>query len=154
MSNVKDLYKAHYDTSCELLGRRDTKYEWAASDIFNLTTYDGGLDEIFVKEILEVCRVILDKTNFEYILDRNNYIKYIRVCQILDNFHWIDWGTSIRGAWIDDYSLPRVECKDILEEYEWWTYDSPGESTRHVIGKVPFTKDNLRALIEFLEDDA
>lgn len=155
--DVKGLYKTNYETSQNLLGCACTKYEWAAEKIFDLTTYDSELDELFVKDILEVCKVILDRTNFEYILNRENYIKHILVCQILNKFHWIQWGTSIRGAWFEQVELyeniPDVKFRDIMDEYSWWEYDSLSETyVEHTIDKVPFTKENLQALIEFMEE--
>ncbi len=115
--NVKDLYKAHYEHHRRCFGKVIPKYTWAAREVFNLCTYDSCLDELFVNTILEVCKVILGGTNFEYIKDEQNYTKYILVCQLLDKFHWIDWGTSIRGAWFEGY--PDVKTHPILEEQEW-----------------------------------
>lgn len=125
-----------------------TKHEWAASHIFDLVTYDGGLDELFVKKIIEVCKVILDKTNYEYIKDENNYINYILVCQILDRFDWIEWGTSIRGAWFGPSMNPRY----LLEGTEiTYYYDGKSETRGHP--DVPFTIENLKKLIEFIETE-
>ena len=151
MANVKDIYKAHWDFEHEMVDRENSKYHWAAYDIFGLTTYDGALSEMFVKAILEVCKVILDGTNFEYIMNQPDYIKYILVCQLLDEFHWIEWGTSIRGAWFEEY--PGSKAKPILEEQEWSEYnDDLGEWEKHVIPSVPFSKENIKALIEFMEE--
>lgn len=117
-----------------------SKYEWVATEMFGLTTYDSDLDERFVKDIIEVCKVILEKRNFEYIeASEDNYIKYILVCQLLDSFHWLNWGTSIRGAWFDGYH-PNCKAKDI--------YDGNGRPSK----VVPFTVDNLKDLIKFLEE--
>lgn len=117
-----------------------SKYEWVATEMFGLTTYDSDLDERFVKDIIEVCKVILEKRNFEYIEEsESNYIKYILVCQLLDSFRWLNWGTSIRGAWFDDYH-PNCKVKDI--------YDGNGWSSK----VIPFTVDNLKDLIKFLEE--
>lgn len=138
---VKELYKAQYEEECSRF--KDTsKYSWAMSEVFGLCTYDSSLDELFVKTIIEVCKVIKERTNFEYIGDRQNYIKYIQVCQLLNEFNWIEWGTSIRGAWFQG-DRPRR----ILDEMEWWD-----PMTRHSIDGVPFTEENLYALIEFLEE--
>ena len=72
-----DIYKAHYE---EERSRRDgeyTKYEWAASYIFDLYTYDASLDEKFVKSIIEVSKAIIDMETFYYIENSDNYLKYI-----------------------------------------------------------------------------
>lgn len=156
-----DIYRAQYAEESTRYYDRYNKYHWAARKIFNLTTYDEGLDELFVKDILEVCKVILEMRNHEYIKDEKNYIKYILVCQLLERFRWINWGTSIRGAWFEvDIQQPWPEpepksySKDILEELEWCEYDfEKKRSTPHKIEKVPFTVDNLKALIKFVEED-
>lgn len=143
-----EIYKAQYEEECTRREGGYTKYEWAAMNIFDLFTYDSSLDEKFVKTIIEVCKVILEKGNYEYISDEQNYDKYILVCQMLRRFRWIDWGTSIRGAWFEpdtDHS------KEILEECKWWTAEN-GEWTEHVIDAVPFTVDNLRDLVVFMEE--
>ena len=93
---IYEIYEMRYHEHCENTCC-DTKYEWAAREVFDLTTYDGELDELFVKKILEVLKVILNRTNFDYIKEEVDYTNYILVCQLLNKFNWIDWGTSIRG---------------------------------------------------------
>lgn len=148
-----EIYRARYEAEQMLLGKEYTKYEWAASNIFDLVTYDGSLDEYFVDTIIEVCKVIFERRNFEYIENQNRYLKYIIVCQLLNKFRWIDWGTSIRGAWfeVDIYhdwltKTNTVHSKNILDSLEWT------DDENHVIDSVPFTPENLKALIEFLEE--
>jgi hypothetical protein len=147
-------YRARYEEQRTWLPDEWTKYEWAASEIFHLTTYDGDLDERFVKAIIEVCKVILERRTFEYIEDEENYIKYILVCQLLEDNHWINWGTSIRGAWFErderykwDKEVPESRSEDILDDLEWGWKDD-----RHKIEKVPFTVENMKALVEFMEE--
>lgn len=150
---VKEIYKANYEIQRDMMDVCCDKYEWAASSVFELTTYDTSLDERFVKDILEVCKVILEKRNYEYIKNEANYIKYIAVCQILDRFNWINWGVSIRGAWFEidmRYDWSGIVLKNysrvIVDELEWWD-DEPD-----CIEPVPFTVENLKALIEFMEE--
>ena len=138
---IPEIYEAHYIDYCSFTGD-DTKYEWAACEVFNLTTYDSALDELFVKKIIEVLKVIFERTTFEYILDEKNYVTYILVCQLLEQFHWIDWGISIRGAWFDTYH-PNCKSKAILEY----------NLERYGLKEVPCTEDNLKALIAFIESD-
>lgn len=154
--NAIDIYRAQYEEEKGWYRsgpEPDSKYTWAANRIFNLTTYDSSLNELFVKNILEVCKVILEDRNYEYIEDRENYIKYILVCQLLEEFDWIEWGTSIRGAWFDTdifYNILEKKyinrSRDILDELEWW------DDEHHKIEKVPFTVDNLKSLIKFMEE--
>lgn len=152
-----DIYKDNYEEQCTHFEDRYTKYEWAASDIFDLVTYDGGLDEMFVKDILEVCKVILERSTYEYIGNHECYVKYILVCQLLNTFKWIDWGTSIRGAWFSTTFMMPLESeqfkpRNILEEYKWWSFED-GHKIDHVIDAVPFTIDNLKDLIAFMEEE-
>ena len=149
--NVKELLKAHYDFYADCYDDA-SKYKWAASNVFDLTTYDGDLDERFVKAIIEVCKVIFEKSNFNYIEGDGNYVKYILVCQLLDKFQWIEWGTSIRGAWFDGLASIH-DTHPILEQDEWSEYDDEKhEWVNHVLDRVVFTPYNLRAFIEFMED--
>ena len=134
--NTLKRYRDIYEEQLDWYEDKKTKYEWAATDIFGLATYDGDLDERFVKDILEVCKVILEKRNYEYIEEsESNYIKYILVCQLLSRYGWINWGTSIRGAWLEE-SNP----DDILDGY--------GRERM----RVRFTVDNFKALIKFMEE--
>ena len=135
-------YAKYVDTTCG-----ETKYEWAASYIFDLTTYDGSLDELFVKKIIEVCKVILDGKNSEYIRDESNYTAFILVCQLLDRFDWIEWGTSIRGAWFGPSVNPRC-----LLENDHVTYFVGGKDKTEGHPDIPFTKENLKTLIKFIEE--
>ena len=137
-----DKFKRNYESYKEF-GTFDNKYEWAASHIFNLATYDGKLDEKFVKLILEVCEVILENKNFDYIEDETNYFTFIAVCQRLNSLGWIDWGTSIRGAWFND-------C---VYEFE---YDKKKQMIICDIepdNRVYPVKESIRALLDFMEEE-
>ena len=125
---IKRKYEDDYYSYC-ISTCGETKYEWCASIIFDLVTYDSELDEIFVKNILEVCKSIINRTNYDYIKDPERYVQYIIVCQLLSSMKWIDWGTSIRGAWIAEYNKVNI------------------------IAEVPLTEENLRILIDFMEEE-
>lgn len=130
----RDVFKREYEFYKECDAFKN-KYEWAASHIFDLTTYDGSLDEMFVKLILEVCDVILEDENYEYIKDETNYFTFIAVCQRLSSLGWIDWGTSIRGAWFEDHQNPMLTIaafKDSVTVYP--------------------CKESIRALLDFMEE--
>ena len=139
--NVLELYRDDYKFECDNITRDCSKYSWAASEVFELTTYDRDLDEMFVKKIIEVCKVILENRAFDYIRDESNYVDYILVCQLLEHFHWIEWGTSIRGAWFEESHQKYYESQPIVK----CPYT-------HAEGPIPFTVDNLKALIEFMEE--
>lgn len=131
-----DIYKEEYDIDVEN-DIYQNKYEWFCGVIFNIVTYDSYLDELFAKKIIEVCEVILNKTNFEYIKDETNYTNYIIVCQLLKSKNWLDWGTSIRGAW-----------------FMTGPYGDPILSRRITSSgvQVDFHVDNIKALIDFVKE--
>lgn len=131
---VREIFEKQYKSYCKVVYDSDV-YDWAADEIFDLTTYDSELDKLFVETILDVCKVILARQNFEFIKDETAYVVYIVVCNMFEHKHWIEWGTSIRGAWFDE----NAKAEPIFESYD----ETPN---------VPFTKENLVTLIEFIEE--
>lgn len=120
----------------------ENRYQWAASEIFDLVTYDGYVDEIFVRKIIEVCKVIHEKRTSEYIEDEENYLIYMLVCQLLYRKDWIAWGSSIRGAWFD--------CCNKSEDI----YHTTGYvKSKQEEWTVKFSEENLMELIEFIEKE-
>ena len=138
MNEIKGLFYAHYDYYSDCIDCN--KYTWAASEVFNLVTYDDFLDEVFVKDIVDVLKAILKRETFEYIRDGKNYMKYVWICNLLMEFHWISWGTSIRGAWFEND--PGMTARDIVT----------GDFSCGRIKPVPFTKENIAAFIEYMEE--
>lgn len=128
-------------------------WDWVANDVFDLTTYDGELDKCFSKKILEVCKVILNGKNFEYIRNNDNYVNYILVCQTLVRHNWIDWGTSIRGAWFDDDWGDEEDCKKPLCSFRC-IYTNEEKEWVEEKDTIPFTKENLKELIKFIEAES
>jgi hypothetical protein len=113
-----------------------------------LITYDDELDEEFVKKIIEVSKAIIDRQTFEYIAESHeNYVVFILVCNLFEYFEWINWGTSIRGSWFED-TYGNYDKRPILSEILPCDH---GTKPEEVV--VPFTEKNLRALIEFVEED-
>ena len=144
---VKEAYKKAYEDFCKEAEwqyydpedyRKPSKYEWIAVEVFDLCTYDSALDELFAKQIVEVCEQIINKTQFEYIKIEEQYIKYIAVCQWLSgHFNWLEWGTSIRGCWFADFDV-----KKPLLSYGQYNAE-----------KIDFTVENLKKLIEFIKEE-
>jgi hypothetical protein len=135
---VKEVFEKDF-ANFEEIQEGNNIYEWAASYIFGLSTYDGKLDEHFVKIIIDVCKTIDTRNTFKMIEQSDmRYITYIIGCQLLKHKNWINWGTSIRGAWFDYGSC---DAEPI--------YEGGG-----ILPDVPFTKDNFAVLIEFIEEKA
>lgn len=143
----KEAYKKSYEEFCQEAKwhyydpedyQKPSKYEWSAVEVFDIWTDDSSIDELFAKQIIEVCEQILNKTQFEYIKKEEKYIKYLAVCQWLSrHFNWLEWGTSIRGCWFVNSPVE----KPLL------TYGQYGAE------KVEFTVENLKKLIEFVKEE-
>ena len=93
------LYLEEKDNECP----PDNKFQFLGNSIFNFTTYDSGIDELFAKKMLEVIDCIYNKTTFDYQNDENNYINYLTMVNMPFMKGKLEWGTSIRGAWFDEY---------------------------------------------------
>lgn len=132
--NVMDIFEKSY-VNYQIATLGENIYSWCAYRVLELSTYDEELDELFVKKFMEICNAILSRNNGMYMENRHAYITYIIVCQLLEKNDWIDWGTSIRGAWFD----VGKNAKPIL--------DFGDDET------VPFTIENLKLLLEFIENN-
>lgn len=81
----------------------ETPLEYLGNYIFDFTTYDGSISELFAKKALEVCKCISDKTTFEYQKNPENYRWFLLMCNMHFFSSKIEWGTSIRGCWWNCY---------------------------------------------------
>ena len=142
MLNIKEQLEEIYNYYKETY-REMSKLEFVASETFGLTTYDSSLDELFATKIIEVLQVIIERKNFEYIQNEQNYINYILVCQLLDRLDWIDWGASIRGAWLEDFDDDNPQHS--LAKY--WCRKPDG---KEIELDVPYSKNNIITLLEWV----
>lgn len=101
ISNSFDEWGAHTD------GHTVDKF---IAEIFDITTYDSGLDAFFVRKFIDASDAILNKTTFDYIKTEDNYRWFIAVCNMPFIADRIDWGTSIRGCWFDGDGKPFDCC--------------------------------------------
>lgn len=88
--------------SFEMDRERDTsmgRLEYLSINIFDFTTYDSAMDELFARKALEVCIAITDKQTFEYQNDEEGYKWYLIMANMPFFVGKLEWGTSIRGAW-------------------------------------------------------
>ena len=132
--DVMDIFERDY-VDYQIATCGESIYQWCASRVLDLATYDEELDELFVKKFIEICNIILSRRNSVCIENRDAYITYMLVCQLFYKNDWITWGTSIRGAWFD----VGKNAKPILD------FD---EKTI-----VPFTIENLKLLLTFIENN-
>ena len=76
-----------------------SRLDFLANAVFDFTTYDPAMSELFARKALEVCAAINNRTTFEYIENKDNYQWYLLMLNMPFFEDRIDWGTSIRGAW-------------------------------------------------------
>ena len=94
----------------------ESKMEYIGHVIFNFTTYSNSIDELFAALMMPVIRCILEKKTFEYQEDRSQYINYLHMVNMPFLVNKLEWGTSIRGAWFDDYQEYEIDCGRIIIE--------------------------------------
>jgi hypothetical protein len=75
-----------------------TRLSYLGSFVFDFTTDDGDMDELFATKALEVCGAVSDGTTYEYIKDTDNYQWFLVMVNMPFFANRIEWGTSIRGA--------------------------------------------------------
>lgn len=75
------------------------RLDYLGDYIFNFTTYDSAMSELFAGCCLEVCSTINDGSTFDYIKDRSNYPVYLLMVNMPFFQGKLSWGSSIRGAW-------------------------------------------------------
>lgn len=81
--------------------KKDQKLVFLSEQILGLTTYDSGLDLELGKMVFEAMKQIQNMTTFDFIKDETNYRNYIISVNLI--YDWLEWGTSIRGAWFNEY---------------------------------------------------
>ena len=111
---------------------KDLKYILLCDDVIGLTTYDGSISLSIGKEIHEIMLIIYERKTYEYIAIKVNYIKYIKTINYFGE--WLDWGTSIRGAWFDTSDAIELqnynfECISITDGFlKWFLYEFMGNN--------------------------
>ncbi|MNM36013.1 hypothetical protein D3C81_467180 [compost metagenome] len=118
---TKEQWKAWYDYRVQFTkdttGRdEEESYLKIFADIFDITTYDDDMDEYFGQKILTVLLSIVNKTHCDYHVERQDYIDYLMVCQFKGVYPLLEWGTSIRTAWIDPPDKG-WDLNDVLGDY-------------------------------------
>ena len=102
------LLEHSYSIECET-EREIDRLEYLSLHIFDFTTYDGEIDNLFAEKAIEVCIAITDRKTFEYQEDKENYKWYLIMCNMPFFEKKIEWGTSVRGAWWDLYGESQFE---------------------------------------------
>ncbi len=79
----------------------ESRFEFLAESIFDFTTYDSGMSDLFGRKAVEVCAAINDRKTFDYQKEADGYQWYLIMCNMPFFAGKLEWGTSIRGAWWD-----------------------------------------------------
>ena len=79
----------------------ESRFEFLAENIFNFTTYDSEMSDLFGRKAVEVCIAVNERTTFEYLKSEEGYKWYLIMCNMPFFAGKLEWGTSIRGAWWD-----------------------------------------------------
>jgi hypothetical protein len=99
--DYRPMLEESYAVVCDHSGQQMTRLGYLADYIFDFTTYDSAMGELFASKALEVCEAVSDGKTFEYIEDPENYKWYLLMCNMPFFDGRLEWGTSIRGAWWD-----------------------------------------------------
>jgi hypothetical protein len=110
---LDNLYKEELEEGCV---PPSSKLEYVGGHVFNFTTYHGELDIIFAKRMIEVLDSIVNRTTFDYIEKSQwHYENYITMCNMPFLFDKLEWGSSIRGAWLDEYGYANQKQPRVYE---------------------------------------
>ena len=113
MYQENSIYQAMNCGNCDY-----SKFAFVTDQVFNLCPYDDEVEEIWGHTICDVLFAICCKKNFEYFhTDKTHYHAYLIVCQLLDQYKWIEWGTSIRSCWIYEHEKSRklIKCMEYVD---------------------------------------
>ncbi len=95
----------------------ESRLVYLSDHIFDFTTYDSEMSEIFAAKAVEVCGAINDAKIFDYIANAENYKWFLLMCNMPFFAQRLNWGTSIRGAWWD-YREHRLSSCGIWNGFE------------------------------------
>lgn len=95
-NQLEELYK---DSDIE------TKLEFISMVIFDFHLADKDMDETFAIWMIEVLECILNQENTQYIEESfENYTIYLIMVNMPFLKNKLECGTSIRGAWFEEYN--------------------------------------------------
>lgn len=87
------------------------KLEYLGNTIFDFTTYDSAIDALLAEKMLPVLKSIVDRTTFEYQeCSEEQYLNYLLMVNMPFLVDKLEWGTSIRGAWLDEFQEYEIDC--------------------------------------------
>lgn len=128
----KEKFDQMYEEYVSLIDHQTSKNEFLSNEIFDFITYDGEYDEIFSRQMIDVIEALLNKQTFEFhSKSTGHYHTYLTMVNMPFLRDKLDWGTSIRGAWFDDYSdgeyeianfkIPKTELSNFMRDLVEWS---------------------------------
>lgn len=125
----------------------ETRLAFLSEHVFNITTYDGKMDDFFGRKAVEVCAAITNEATFAFIKDPDNYQWFLIICNMPFFCTRLGWGTSIRGAWWDiGYDDGKREASYEINSCGIWDGDEQ-------LTELQFSQEEwvafMRAIVEF-----
>ena len=125
---LKVLEESHTEED-KLASRTTSPLCFLGDAVFNFTTYDSTMSELFAQKAVDVCRALNNRSTSEFIANEDNYVWYLMMCNVPFFSSRISWGCSIRGAWWEG-NLPKgvyttlftLENVDLFVDGDWCDY--------------------------------
>lgn len=76
-----------------------SRLDWLGDQVFDFTTYDSEMSELFARKAIEVCEAINSRTTFDLCAEPETYPWYLVMANMPFFASKLEWGTSVRGAW-------------------------------------------------------
>lgn len=127
MKNFIKILEKEYREQKEYNECLGSRLDFIGETIFNFTTYDGDASERFALKMIEVIESIINRTTFEY--QKENYDNYLTMVNMPFLVGKLEWGSSIRGAWLDcskeytisyDIKIEKEELELFLSQLIKW----------------------------------
>ena len=131
MKNFIEILEKEYQEEKEYNECLGSRLDFIGETIFNFTMYDGDASERFALKMIEVIECIINRTTFEY--QKENYDNYLTMVNMPFLVDKLDWGGSIRGAWLDyskeytisnDIKIEKDEIEPFLTQLLKWYYEN------------------------------
>ena len=131
MKNFIEILEKEYQEEKEYNECLGSRLDFIGETIFNFTMYDGVASERFALKMIEVIECIINRTTFEY--QKENYDNYLTMVNMPFLVDKLDWGGSIRGAWLDyskeytisnDIKIEKEEIELFLTQLLKWYYEN------------------------------
>jgi len=106
LKEIEQCYKDDLDYHDHIIG----KLEWLGNIVFDFVTYDANMDRKWAQKMIEVLSCIIEGKTFDYQdKSQDNYENYLTMVNMDFLSGLLDWGTSIRGAWIEIYGNKKFD---------------------------------------------